>query len=74
MLFRSGGQDHLSHRLIRIGIDRKIAAMSLWFISAVFVALAIAINFINDSEKIILIAGSALWILLFIFFISRKDS
>ena len=69
-----GGQDHLSHRLIRIGIDRKIAAMSLWFISAVFVAFAIAINFINDSEKIILIAGSALWILLFIFFISRKDS
>ena len=69
-----GGKDHLSHRLIRIGIDRKIAAMSLWFISAVFVALAIAINFINGSEKIILIAGSALWILLFIFFISRKDS
>jgi len=69
-----GGKDHLSHRLIRIGIDRKIAAMSLWFISAVFVSLALAINFVNYSERTILIASSALWILLFIFFISRKDS
>ena len=69
-----GGKDHLSHRLIRIGIDRKIAAITLWFISAVFVSLALAINFVNYSERMILIASSALWILLFIFFISRKDS
>ena len=69
-----GGKDHLSHRLIRIGIDRKIAAITLWFISAVFVSLALAINFVNVSERIILIASSALWILLSIFFISRKDS
>ena len=69
-----GGKDHLSHRLIRIGIDRKIAAITLWFISAVFVSLALAINFANYSERIILIICSSLWILLFIFFISRKDS
>lgn len=69
-----GGKDHLSHRLIRSGIDRKIAAITLWFISAVFVSLALAINFVNYSERTILIASSALWILLFIFFISRKDS
>jgi UDP-GlcNAc:undecaprenyl-phosphate GlcNAc-1-phosphate transferase len=69
-----GGQDHLSHRLIRIGINRKIAALTLWFISAVFVAFALVINFVNVSERTILISSAAFWILLFIFFISRKDS
>jgi UDP-GlcNAc:undecaprenyl-phosphate GlcNAc-1-phosphate transferase len=69
-----GGKDHLSHRLIRIGIDRKIAAITLWFISAVFVSLALAINFANFSERIILIASSAIWILLFTLFIFTKDS
>ena len=69
-----GGKDHLSHRLIRFGVDRKIAAITLWFISVVFMALALAINLAKVPERIILILSSILWVVLFIFFISRKDS
>jgi UDP-GlcNAc:undecaprenyl-phosphate/decaprenyl-phosphate GlcNAc-1-phosphate transferase len=70
-----GGQDHLSHRLIRAGLSRRKAAVSLWTLSAIFAAVAILISRVNEITEIFLIAGSGLiWILLFVVFFKSKDS
>jgi UDP-GlcNAc:undecaprenyl-phosphate GlcNAc-1-phosphate transferase len=70
-----GGQDHLSHRLIRAGLSRRKAAVSLWMLSAIFAAVAIIISRVNEITEIFLIAGSGLvWILLFILFFKSKDA
>jgi UDP-GlcNAc:undecaprenyl-phosphate/decaprenyl-phosphate GlcNAc-1-phosphate transferase len=70
-----GGQDHLSHRLIRAGLSRRKAAASLWTLSALFAAVAILISRVNEITEIFLIAGSGLiWILLFVLFFKSKDA
>ena len=70
-----GGQDHLSHRLIRTGLSRKQAAISLWLLSAVYGALAILISKTNSVfESYSVIAGAVLWIVLFMLFFKEKDS
>ena len=70
-----GGQDHLSHRLIRAGVPRKRAAVSLWALSAAFAAVAILISKVNEVTEIFLIAGSGLvWLLLFVLFFKSKDA
>jgi UDP-GlcNAc:undecaprenyl-phosphate GlcNAc-1-phosphate transferase len=70
-----GGQDHLSHRLIRAGLSRKQAAISLWLLSGVYGALAILISKTNSIfDNYLVIAGVALWVALFILFFKEKDS
>ena len=70
-----GGQDHLSHRLIRAGLSRKQAALSLWMLSALYGALAIFISRVDlIVEKYLVAAGLSLWVVLFILFFKQKDS
>jgi len=70
-----GGQDHLSHRLIRAGLSRKQTAILLWLLSGVYAALAILISKTNSVfESYSVIAGAALWIFLFMLFFKEKDS
>jgi len=70
-----GGQDHLSHRLIRTGLSRKQAAFSLWSFSAFFAAVAILISTTSTSLESYLVAGvSLLWIILLILFFRTRDS
>jgi UDP-GlcNAc:undecaprenyl-phosphate GlcNAc-1-phosphate transferase len=70
-----GGQDHLSHRLIRAGLSRKQVALSLWLLSAVYGVIAIFISRVNSLiESYLVAAGLSLWVLLFILFFKQKDS
>ena len=69
-----GGQDHLSHRLIRAGLSRKQTALSLWILSALYAAVAIFISRVDlNVEKYLVAAGLSLWIFLFILFFKQKD-
>ena len=64
-----GGKDHLSHRLVRKGLQRKSAAISLWALGAIFGGLAIAIYTWPQIAGTQLIIGTLiLWIALFIWF------
>jgi UDP-GlcNAc:undecaprenyl-phosphate GlcNAc-1-phosphate transferase len=45
----TGGKDHLSHRLVRGGLTRPMAAISLWSASAVCAAFAMATYMYPDS-------------------------
>ena len=70
-----GGQDHLSHRLIRAGLSRKQAAFTLWSFSAFFAAVAILISTTITSIESYLITGvSLLWVIMFILFFRTRDS
>jgi len=69
-----GGQDHLSHRLVRAGLSRKQAAASLWALSGLYGVVAIFISRPNATTESYL-AGTAvlLWVVLFILFFRTKD-
>ena len=70
-----GGQDHLSHRLIRAGLSRKQAATSLWGLSGLYGVVAIFISRPNAATENYL-AGLAglLWVILFFLFFRTKDA
>jgi len=70
-----GGQDHLSHRLIRAGLSRRQAAVSLWSLSGLFGLVAIVISRPNESyENLIVYTAGAFWIILFGVFFKTKDA
>ena len=70
-----GGHDHLSHRLIRAGVSRRTAAISLWALSGVFAICSIAITQTSKSiEQVIVAIAAALWATLFIGFFRSADS
>ena len=70
-----GGQDHLSHRLIRSGISRKQSAFILWALSGLFATVSILLSQLSASASNYLLAGALVaWITLFIKFFKTKDS
>jgi len=68
-----GGKDHLSHRLVRYGVSRKVVAITLWSLSALYGFFALLISGSNINETLILIIALAFWILLLILFLNSKD-
>ncbi len=70
-----GGQDHLSHRLIRAGLTRKQSALSLWGLSGIFAVFAVLISHPNHKiENYITFAAGLFWTALFYLFFKTKDS
>ena len=45
----TGGKDHLSHRLVRAGLSRPMAAISLWSASGVCAVMAVGVYKYPDS-------------------------
>ena len=59
----TGGKDHLSHRLVRAGLSRRVVAISLWSASGVCVIISLGIYFQSElmgSELIVVFC--AIWI------------
>jgi UDP-GlcNAc:undecaprenyl-phosphate GlcNAc-1-phosphate transferase len=70
-----GGQDHLSHRLIRAGCSRRTAAFILWGLSAMFAVIPVLISNSESSiENYILISAIAVWIMIFALFFKTRDA
>ena len=70
-----GGRDHLSHRLIRAGLSRPMAAITLWIMSGAFALCAVLISLLGKGSEEGLTALAALtWIGMFIFFIRTADN
>ena len=69
-----GGKDHLSHRLVRYGLSRKVAAITLWLLSALYGLFAILISLQNfNYDFLILITASVIWITFLALFLNTKD-
>jgi UDP-GlcNAc:undecaprenyl-phosphate GlcNAc-1-phosphate transferase len=45
----TGGKDHLSHRLVRAGLTKPMAAISLWLASGVCLVIAVTIYMYPDT-------------------------
>ena len=70
-----GGKDHLSHRLIRLGLSRKLSAITLWSLTGLFSFFAVLISLPNNRyEVIIILISLVFWLLLFISFFRTKDN
>jgi len=70
-----GGQDHLSHRLVRAGLERRIAVIVLWALTALFALCAMAIPSVSKlSQEVIVICAFAGWGLLFTLFLRTSDT
>jgi len=70
-----GGRDHLSHRLMRSGLSKRQAVISLWLITFFFGALTFLIsNSSFEKEGIITICGAVIWVITFIFFAKQADT
>jgi UDP-GlcNAc:undecaprenyl-phosphate GlcNAc-1-phosphate transferase len=69
-----GGKDHLSHRLIRVGLSRKISAVTLWLLSGLFCLLAIMLSHLNPIFELrIVVVSAIIWLLLFLGFMKLSD-
>jgi UDP-GlcNAc:undecaprenyl-phosphate GlcNAc-1-phosphate transferase len=70
-----GGRDHLSHRLMRLGLSKRQAVTSLWLMTLFFGALAFVIsNSKYENEGLVTICGAIIWISSLIFFAKQADS
>ena len=70
-----GGRDHLSHRLMRMGFNKRQSVLILWIGSILFALFAIAISNANYSiERLVTIFAGALWFMLFIGFFRTADN
>jgi UDP-GlcNAc:undecaprenyl-phosphate GlcNAc-1-phosphate transferase len=59
-----GGKDHLSHRLVRIGMKPKNAAVTLWIASAISSLVAVVIYYHAGTAGGIIVFGfAAIWLL-----------
>jgi UDP-GlcNAc:undecaprenyl-phosphate GlcNAc-1-phosphate transferase len=56
----TGGKDHLSHRLVRAGLTRPAAAISLWSASGLCAVIAVTIYMYPDSLGSLLIGVFAI--------------
>jgi UDP-GlcNAc:undecaprenyl-phosphate GlcNAc-1-phosphate transferase len=66
----TGGKDHLSHRLVRAGLTRPLAAIYLWSASGVCALFASGVYFFAESFGSLLIFGfTGLWLLALVLFL-----
>jgi UDP-GlcNAc:undecaprenyl-phosphate GlcNAc-1-phosphate transferase len=69
-----GGKDHLSHRLVRAGLSRRLSAITLWSLTGLFSFFAVLISLPNNRYDVIIITvASGFWLLLFLYFFRTKD-
>jgi UDP-GlcNAc:undecaprenyl-phosphate GlcNAc-1-phosphate transferase len=66
----TGGKDHLSHRLVRAGLSRRVAAVGLWSASGVCAVVAVLVYQYPDSLGTLLItAFGTSWLLALVLFL-----
>lgn len=69
-----GGQDHLSHRLIRQGLSKPLSVFFLWFLTLYFATIAVVISNISYKYEGYFSALALIsWITLFIWFMRQAD-
>lgn len=70
-----GGKDHLSHRLMRLGLSRPTAVIVLWAMTAFYALCAVVIPSVSKlTQELIVIGALAIWLLLFFSFIRTSDA
>lgn len=66
-----GGKDHISHRMVVLGLSEKKTVLSLYFISMVFGAISILSMFVNPAVTVVLILLAAISLVYFGAFLGK---
>ena len=70
----TGGKDHLSHRLVRAGLSRPMAAISLWSASGVCALMAVGVYKYSDSLGSVFIGVFAVgWVMALVMFLRTRS-
>jgi len=70
----TGGKDHLSHRLVRAGLSRRLAAVTLWSASGVCAVVGVLVYVYPDSYAPVLIGVFATgWLLALTLFLRTQS-
>ena len=70
----TGGKDHLSHRLVRAGLSRRMAAVTLWSASGVCAVVGVLVYMYPDSLGSLIIAVFATgWLLALTLFLRTQS-
>ena len=70
----TGGKDHLSHRLVRAGLSRPMAAISLWSASGVCAVMAVGVYKYPDSLGSVFIGVFAVgWVMGLVLFLRTSS-
>ena len=65
-----GGRDHLSHRLMRKGLNRRVTAFTLWGLAAIYGVIALSIYIWPDTFGLeLIVIGATFWLAQLIFFL-----
>jgi UDP-GlcNAc:undecaprenyl-phosphate GlcNAc-1-phosphate transferase len=65
-----GGRDHLSHRLMRLGISKVNSVLLLWGFTLLYGVFALILsNAPYSQEPLVVIIGSAIWLIALILFL-----
>jgi UDP-GlcNAc:undecaprenyl-phosphate GlcNAc-1-phosphate transferase len=71
----TGGLDHLSHRLVRGGLSRPMAVISLWGASGVCTLLALAVYKYPDQGGTQIISGfGIMWVVALVLFLRTRSA
>jgi len=66
----TGGKDHLSHRLVRAGLSRRVAAVGLWSASGLCAVVAVLVYQYPESlGTLLIIAFGAFWLMALVLFL-----
>ncbi len=70
-----GGKDHLSHRLMRLGHEKRIAVLLLWVLSAFYAVISILIlNSSSIHQTLFIALGVISWLVLLFMFLATNDN
>jgi UDP-GlcNAc:undecaprenyl-phosphate GlcNAc-1-phosphate transferase len=65
-----GGRDHLSHRLMRLGVSKVNSVLLLWGLTLLYGTFAFILsNAPSSQEPLVVIIGSAIWLIALIIFL-----
>jgi UDP-GlcNAc:undecaprenyl-phosphate GlcNAc-1-phosphate transferase len=68
-----GGKDHLSHRLMRSGLDKKQSAYVLWATASFFAGIAVLFSKSDVSAGVFLVFVCVIWLALLFAFLRTSD-
>ncbi len=70
----TGGKDHLSHRLVRAGLTRPMAAISLWLASGVCALFSLGVYFFTDPfGSVLIVVFVTAWLLALVLFLGTPS-
>jgi UDP-GlcNAc:undecaprenyl-phosphate/decaprenyl-phosphate GlcNAc-1-phosphate transferase len=66
-----GGKDHLSHRLVAVGMSEGRAVLVLWSICAVLAGLGVAASYLDLFANLVLMGVSVIGVVIFAIFLGE---